>query len=208
MKLYTFPPSPNCQKVAALAYELGLTLEIIPVNIFKGDSRLPDYLAKNPNGRVPLLEDGDFLLWESNAIVTYLAAQNPGSGLLPTAPRERAEVDRWLFWQTAHLSPAVGKVAFERIVKPMTGRGPADQAIVDAGTAEFHAHVKAFETALGTKEYVTGRLSVADFALTPYFAVSQVCGLDLGPYPATRAWLGRMVARPSVQRAQAEARPA
>ena len=73
MKLYDFAPSPNCRKVRAVAYELGIELEHVPVDLLAGETRLPQFVAKNPNGRVPLLEDGDLLLWESNAITGYLA---------------------------------------------------------------------------------------------------------------------------------------
>src|SRR5688500_10368705 len=72
MKLYQFPLSPNCQKVVAIAHEVGLPLEIVNVDLFKGQARTPELLAKNPNGRVPVLEDDDFVLWESNAILGYV----------------------------------------------------------------------------------------------------------------------------------------
>ena len=75
MKLYLSPASPNCQKVLAVARELDIRLERVNVDIFKGEAKTPAYLAKNPNGRVPLLEDDGLLLWESNAIIAYLASQ-------------------------------------------------------------------------------------------------------------------------------------
>ena len=75
MKLYQHPFSPNCQKVVALAHEVGTPLELALVEIFKGENRAPAMLAKNPNGKVPILEDGDFVLWESRAMLTYIAAK-------------------------------------------------------------------------------------------------------------------------------------
>jgi glutathione S-transferase len=80
MKIHDFPFSPNCRKVRAVVYELGLEVEFLPVSLFRGASRTPEFLAINPNGRVPVLVDGDFVLWESNAIVSYLAHGTP---LLP-----------------------------------------------------------------------------------------------------------------------------
>ncbi len=121
MKLYQFPSSPNCIKVRAVAYELGVELELATVNIFKGEARAPQLEALNPNGLVPVLVDGDFVLWESNAILTYVAEMQPT--FAPASARERADVARWLHWQSAHLGPAVPKVAFERFVKPMTRLG-------------------------------------------------------------------------------------
>ena len=86
MKLYDFPFSPNSRKVRAVAYELGIALETQRIDLLTGGQRSPEFLAKNPNGRVPVLEDGDLILWESAAIIRYLAA---GSSLLPTAGGRR-----------------------------------------------------------------------------------------------------------------------
>src|SRR5689334_3652685 len=139
MKLYNFPFSPNSRKVRAVAYELGIELDYVFVNLFRGESRTPEFLAKNPNGRVPVLEDGDLILWESTAIIAYLADKQGDTTIRPTTPRARAEVGRWLSWQLAHLGPAISKVAFERLVKKLTGRGAPDQALIESGTAEFDA---------------------------------------------------------------------
>ncbi|XYH99371.1 glutathione S-transferase family protein [Sorangium sp. So ce1128] len=204
MKLYDFAYSPNSRKVRAVAYELGIELEHAHVNILKGESRAPAFLAKNPNGRVPILEDGDFVLWESNAIIRYLAARQ-GTSLVPAGAREQADVDRWLSWQLAYLSPATTKVAFERVVKRLTGQGAPDQAVIDAGTAEFAQCSAVLDAALEGKEYVTGRLSLADFALAAHYYLTPTYGLDLAPYPRVGAWLERMLSRSSMQRAAADA---
>jgi glutathione S-transferase len=208
MKLYTFATSPNCQKVLAVARELDIRLDRVNVDIFKGEAKTPAYLAKNPNGRVPLLEDDGLLLSESNAILTYLASQRPSPSLLPAAPRERAEVDRWLFWQTAHLSPAVGKVAFEKIVKPLTKQGTPDAAAIAAGTAEFQTLAKVLDDTLAGRDHVAGKLSIADFAIGPFIGVALTCGLDVAPYAHLRAWSERMTARESVKQTRAEAQAA
>jgi glutathione S-transferase len=147
MKIYDFPLSPNCRKVRAIVYELGLSAEFVPVNLFKGEQHKPEILALNPNAKAPILVDGDFVLWESNAIASYLARD---SNLLPTTPRERADVARWADWQLAHFGPAVRKVAFERVVKPMTGKGQPDLAIVEEGTAEYEKLAGVLDASLGT----------------------------------------------------------
>src|SRR5262245_30549339 len=112
MRLYDFPGSPHGLKVRTVAYELGIQLEVAEVNILRGESHSPDFEKLNPNGLVPVLVDGDFVLWESNAIIAYLASVHRSPVLLSADARERADVDRWLHWQSAHLSPAVSKVAF------------------------------------------------------------------------------------------------
>jgi glutathione S-transferase len=204
MKLYDFPFSPNCRKVRAAAYELDIELEHVHVDILKGGSRTPAFLAKNPNGRVPVLEDGDFILWESIAIMRYLAAKK-GGALVPTQVREQAEMDRWMAWQLAHLSPAISKVGYERVVKKLTGAGAPDQAAIEAGTADFVKLCEVQEVSLGSKEYVAGRLSLADFALAAHYSVAQISGLEIAPYPRLSAWFGRMLARDSMKRALADA---
>ena len=208
MKLYQHPFSPNCQKVVALAHEVGTPLELALVEIFKGENRAPAMLAKNPNGKVPILEDGDFVLWESRAMLTYIAAKAGRADLAPTTPRERAEVDRWTAWQGAHFGPAIRKVAFERIVKKLVGRGAPDEAVVKAGMEEFAVTASVLEQSLGSNEYLCGRLTVADFDLAPYAALAASCGLDLGAYPKASAWLGRMLARDSMKKTMAVAREA
>jgi glutathione S-transferase len=205
MKLYDFPFSPNCRKVRAVAYEVGAAFEAVPVDLLSGAQRAPAFLARNPNGRVPVLEDGDLVLWESTAIVRYLAG---GTTLLPTGRREAAEVDRWLAWQLAHLQPAMSKVAFERIVKRLTGQGPPDPAAIATGTAEFAAMTAILDGALAGTEHVAGRLSVADFAMAAFYSLAPACGLDVAPFPRVASWLDRVLARDSMRRALADAQAA
>jgi len=199
MKLYQLPFSPACQKVIAVAHEVGVALELVTLDIFKGEARTPAMLAKNPNGKVPILEDGDFVLWESTAMIAYIAAKAGRADLAPTTPRERAEVDRWTLWEGAHFGPAIRKVAFERVVKKLAGLGAPDEAAVKVGVDEFALRANALEHSLGAKEYVCGRLTIADFALAPYAVLAESCGLDFEPYPRAKAWLGRMVARDSMK---------
>jgi glutathione S-transferase len=205
MKIYDFPLSPNCRKVRAIVYELGLTPEFIPVNLFKGEQRRPEVLDLNPNGKAPIMVDGDFVLWESNAIAAYLAT---GSALLPVGARERADVERWGDWQLAHLGPAIGKVAFQRVVKPLTGQGQPDAKIVEEGAADYAKFADVLDKSLGTKEYVAGRLSIADFILASVFSIGATAGLETAPFPRVNAWLARVLGRDSMKRALADAQAA
>lgn len=204
MKLYDFPFSSNCRKVRAVCYELGLPIEIVPVDLRKGEQRDAAFLALNPNGRVPVLVDDDFVLWESNAILGYLATKR--GSLLPTEPRARADVDRFLYFQAAHVAPAVGKVAFELVAKKLSGRGAPDLAVVDVGRAEFAAVSRVFDSVLGDREVVAGELSIADFALAASYSLALDVKLDTAPFPRVDAWLKRMLARDSMRRALTEAR--
>lgn len=202
MKLYDFPFSPNSRKVRAVAYELGIPLDFVRVDLFEGAQRAPEFLARNPNGRVPVLEDGDFVLWESTAIMQYLAR---GSALVPTDPRGAAEMQRWIAWQLAHLGPAMSKVAFERLVKRALKRGEPDPARIAEGTAEFMAMATILDGALAGHEFVAGPLTLADFALAAHVSLAGACELDLSRHRNVTAWLARMTARDSMRRALAEA---
>jgi glutathione S-transferase len=204
MKLYDFAFSPNCRKVRAVAYELGIPLESIHVDLPRGGSHTPAFLAVNPNGRVPVLVDDDFVLWESTAILRYLATKAGGT-LLPRDPRAQAEADRWLSWQLSHLGPAMSKVAFERIVKKLTGQGAPDEAAIAAGTADFAKLTAILDAGLDGREYLAGSLSIADFALAAHYSLASTCGLDLAPFPRVNAWLSRVLARDSMKRALADA---
>ena len=201
MKLFDFPFSPNCRKVRAVAYEVGVRFDPVLVDLLAGDQRSPAHLARNPMGRVPVLEDGDLVLWESTAIIRYLAA---GTHLVPTGRRAAAEVDRWIAWQLAHLAPAMSKVAFQRIVKRLLRQGPPDEAVIEAGVAEFAAATAVLDGALDGREYVAGALSIADFALAAHYSLAGACGLPVTG--RVGSWLARMVARDSMKRALADAK--
>lgn len=202
MKLYDFPFSPNCRKVRAVAYELGIAFESVPVDLLTGGSRTPAFLARNPNGRVPVLEDGDLILWESTAIMRYLAT---GSALVPRDRRTVAEMDRWTAWQLAHLGPALSKVAFEKIVKKLTGRGAPDEARIAEGTAEVASMSAILDAALAGREYVAGPLTLADFALAAHYSLAGAAGLSLAAHPRVETWLTRVCARDSMKRALGDA---
>jgi glutathione S-transferase len=202
MKLYDFPFSPNCRKVRAVAYELGIALDHERVDLLHGGSQTPAFLTRNPNGRVPVLEDGDLVLWESTAIMRYLAA---GSALAPTARRPAAEVDRWIAWQLAHLGPAMSKVAFENIVKRLTRRGEPDPARIAEGAAEFERLTQILDAALAGREFIAGPLTLADFALGAHYSLASAAGLAVTGHPRVEAWLTRLLARDSMTRALADA---
>ncbi|RKG57748.1 glutathione S-transferase family protein, partial [Corallococcus sp. AB011P] len=137
MKLYFHPLSGNSRRVLLVAAHLDIPLERIVVDLTTGKQREASYLGINPNGRVPVLDDGGFVLWESRAIMVYLAEKTPGQTLLPTDAQGRADVNRWLFWCSSHMAPANTVLVLENFVKQRTGRGPPDPAEVARGEALF-----------------------------------------------------------------------
>ena len=109
MKLYFHPKSPNATAVLAVAYELGIALNLQEVNLPGGEQRQPAFLKINPNGKVPALEDGDFVLWESGALIQYLAAQKPGNSIWPADDRVRADITRWQLWRMGEWGRGAGR---------------------------------------------------------------------------------------------------
>ena len=122
MKLYYSPPSPNTRKVHAVAIHLGLPIELRLVDLQKGEQRTPEFLRLNPTGRTPILQDGEFILWESTAIMQYLASQLPNA-LWPEVPQIRADIMRWQSWQLAHWHQACQPLKFENVVKQILQQG-------------------------------------------------------------------------------------
>ena len=128
MRLYQHPMSANSRAATLAALQLKAPVELVFVDLAKGEQREPEYLKLNPNHRVPVLEDDGFHLWESRAIMQYLADKTPGQTVYPAEARARADVNRWLFWCGQHFAPAIGIYFWENLVKPMIGRGAPDPA--------------------------------------------------------------------------------
>lgn len=166
MKLYHHPYSSNARRVRMAALELGTPLELELVELATGAQKSADYMALNPNGRVPTLVDGDFVLWESLAIMQYLADRTPGQTLFPTEPRARAHVQKWLFWTASHWSSAAAQLNYEHFVKAVTGRGEPNAYAIERGEALFREHATTLDRTLSRSTWVCGeRRTLVDLAI-------------------------------------------
>ena len=195
MKLHYSAVSPNSRKVTSLLGYLGLTVDMQSVDLRKGEQRTDAFLARNPNGKVPVLEDGDLVLWESHAILVYLGGLHPERGLLPADARGRAEVERWMSWLQSYLSPTVGKVMQERVFKKLQG-GTPDEAVLAQGTETFENLARILDRHLTGREFLCGALTIADFAVGAWAEAAPLCALGWGDYPAVTAWLDRVTRLP------------
>lgn len=202
LKLHSFPFSPNHIKVAAVLHHLGLEFETVVVDLTKGASFEPGYKALNPNAMIPTLEDGDFKLWESTAIITYLAEKH-GSELMPRDVRQRAEVNQWLCWQLCHWMPALGTIAFERLAPNFFPGHKTDEAAVEKALTNLKRFAPVLDAQLAGRPYVAGdRLSLADFALAASAFHRQASQTPLEDYPNIQAWLARIESLPAWKKAQ------
>jgi len=175
--LHSFFITPNNRKVEAFIKHFDLDVEIHQVNFREKENQTDEFLAMNPMGKVPVLVDGDLNLWESNAILTYLATQFPQTNALPTDPKLRADVDRWLHWQSCHLMPAMGTLKTDDDADPVTLLMPL---------------FKVLDIQLQDKEYVCGELSVADFAIAAYTLTKLGRQFDYSDVPNVAAWRDRV----------------
>ena len=131
---YVRRSSPRAFKPMVVANHLGIETTLRIVDLVKGDHKAPQYAALNPNMRMPTLKDGDYVLWESGAILQYLAGKKPESGLLPRDDRRRLDVTRWQFWDVCHWDPGCAVFIFEHVVKPIVLKsGEPDQAAIAKG---------------------------------------------------------------------------
>lgn len=197
MKLYGLPPSPNTWKVRAFAHHIGVPIELELVDLTKGAHRTPAYMALNPTARTPTLVDGDFVLWESSAILSYLADLKAGPHQ-PNTPRERADILRWHSWQTAHFDRACQPIQFERLVKKMLGLGAPDADIIAKAEAAFHLETATLNAHLATREQLVGdAFTTADFIVGANLLMAEPAGMPLEGYEHVRRWRAALMGLPA-----------
>jgi glutathione S-transferase len=208
MRLHAFPASPRGFKVLAAAEHLGADYEYVFCDLFTGEQHQPGFVALNPNRKMPVLEDGDLKLWESNAIIQYLAEKTPNHTLLPANARERADVSRWLFWESTTWDPAFVILLWENLVKGLLlGEGP-DAAEVAKGTEKFNAAAAILDAYLADRSFVCGdRLSLADFSLGSALTAMTQAKVSLDPYPNIARWYAALEALPAWNRVRAMQTP-
>lgn len=175
MKLYSFSPTPNNRKVEAFIKHFDLPVDIHSMGFRDHENRTETYLKMNPMGKAPVLEDGDFCLWESNAILCYLATLHPETGMLPADPRGRADCDRWLYWQAFHLLGTIVAVSEKK-----------KDAQKDIGL-----NYGVLNEQLEGREFVRGDLSIVDFAIAPYLSGRRAPPVDVEAFPNLHAWIER-----------------
>ncbi len=184
--------SGNCYKIKLMLHLLGLEYQWQAVDILRGDTQTPEFLAKNPNGKVPVLEleDGT-CLWESNAILNYLA---DGSEFLPTEPRLRTQVLQWQFFEQYSHEPYV---AVARFIQFYLGLPEARLEEYRALQKRGYKALDVMEQQLARTPYLVGDCySIADVTLYAYTHVAHQGGFDLSGYPAIRSWLQRVASHP------------
>jgi glutathione S-transferase len=193
LKIWGRANSSNVQKVLWCCDELGIGFERIDAGGAFGRTNEPEYLAMNPNGLVPTIQDGDLIVWESNTILRYLATTRGGARLYPTNPGPRTQVERWMDWQLASVTGPMTGLLFGLIRKipPHTD----ETAIADSREKGLKVF-QILERSLKDKEYPAGTFSLADVCLGIFVYRWFNFPIDPGDLPNVRAWYERLQTRP------------
>jgi glutathione S-transferase len=190
IRLFRHPVSGHSHRVELYLSLLGLPYELVHVDLLKGAQKQPEFLARNVFGQVPVIEDGDVTVADSNAILVYLGERYDEAGRFwPRTPQGKAAVQRWLSVAAGQLVAGPGAA---RLVRILGAKLDYERA---AGIAK--QLFQTLEAELGAREYLVGASpTVADLALYAYVARAPEGDISLEPYPGLRAWLGRIEALP------------
>ncbi|MBW4644098.1 MAG: glutathione S-transferase family protein [Goleter apudmare HA4340-LM2] len=192
LRLYDFLPSGNGYKLRLLLTQMGMPFERVEVNILKGETRTPEFLSKNPNGKIPVLEiePGKYLA-ESNAILVYLSE---GTEFLPYDRFLRAQVLQWLFFEQYSHEPFI---ATPRFWISILGKEKENHAAIKQKQELGYVALKVMEKHLTSRKFFVGeRYTIADIALFAYTHVADEGGFDLIQFPAIQAWIEQIKALP------------
>ena len=195
--LYTYPMSGNGRKVHLCLEEVGAQYEISRIDLLKGEQKNPDYLKLNPNGKVPTLKDDSFILWESNAILLYLAEKFPEAQLLPTAGHDRARVFQWLLFEQTTFRPPLSTLVRHTRFTPAEQQ---DKNLIEQTWSEVRANMRILQDTLAGRDYIGKTFSVGDMAVLPYVYLATDLGLDITPWSLVAAYYKRLSARPTWQK--------
>jgi len=196
MELYHWPMSHNARKARALARHLGVAVEEKALSMQDKEHKAESFIAINPMGQVPAIKDGDYTVWEANAVLIYLAAQSPND-LLGQSAQEWGHITQWMTWQSVELSPVVVPLHVENYFKRVRGI-EADAAKRDAAQARLSTLLKVLDDALDAKDHlVGGRLTVADFAVAGDFTHAKNASFALSEFPNVARWLAGIETLPA-----------
>lgn len=196
MQLYGYFRSGNTRKVRLCLAELGVHYELVTVDLAAGEQRSPEYLRLNPNGVVPTLVDGELVLWESSALLLYLAEKYPHGELLPSRVDERARVYKWLVWQPATFNPPRQRLV-AALSKPKDEQDGPAIAVLQGTIAH---NLQTLAEALGSNDYLIDHYTLADLVMLPHLVALREAGFAL-PGTVSR-YLDRLTARPAWQATQ------
>jgi len=200
LKIYGHFLSTPTNKVRLCVQFLELPHEYIHVDLQTGEHLKPEYLEINAAGRVPAIEDSGFTLNQSDAICKYLCALSGPSAFYPAEIKDQAEVNQWIDFSSQHVLQATSRLFFNRVIAKMIGED-ADAASVKTGENMLARDLPLLDAQLKGRDYVMGdNITLADISLLAALEPSEMCGVDLGPYPSIVKWRERLMGKEFYQR--------
>ncbi len=197
LKIWGRMTSINVQKVAWCVDELGIPYERIDAGREFGHNNTPDYIAKNPNGLIPMIEDDGFTLWESNAIVRYLALKHGLGTLCPADAQQRASADRWMDWQTTTLNVSIG-ACFTQLIR--TPEAQRDLKLVEINRPIAEKRLTLLDAVLAKSTFLNGEsFTMADIPAGLTARRWQALPLEKNTHPNVNRWLAGLAARPGAK---------
>jgi GST-like protein len=194
IELYTFS-TPNGRKASIMLEEVGLSYNVHKVDLTQGEQKKPEYLAINPNGKIPAIvdQDADLTIFESGAILMYLAEKT--GKFLPADTKSRYQVIEWLMFQMGGVGPMFGQLAhFKRFAQENIPYA------IERYEKEASRLCGVLDKQLSDRDYIAGEYSIADMSTYPWIAICERLGVSMEEYPNLKRWLETIQQRPAVQR--------
>lgn len=191
---YEMALSPNAKRARLGLVETGAPFERREVNLLAREQKSEQYKRIHPLGRIPALEDDGLVIWESGAILLYLADKFPDAGLMPKTLAQRGQCYQWLTFGETSIHGYMGPMGFQMFRKAPDKR---DEAILEKGRQRMPEVLEALDRQLEGKDYIVGDFSIADCACAPWLDLAPGFAIDFEPFANVRAWMDRMRARPS-----------
>lgn len=193
MKLYDHPLSGNCYKVRLALHQLGVEYERVYVDIFGGEQHTPEHEDMNPNKKIPVLVDGDFTMWESNAILLYLGKKYSPNSLFPEDPRTFGAVAQWLLFGKTMVDP---NLALARFYMRFAEPEQRDESELKRLHEQGGKALRVLDKHLSQNEFLAGSYSVADIGCYPYVDLAPQGGFELASYSSVLSWCERVRSTP------------
>lgn len=193
LKLYDHPLSGNSYKVRLTLSHLGVEYERINIDIFEGEQNSPEFAALNPNKKIPVIEDGDFVMWESNAIPLYLGKKYSPNEIFPEDPEAFGLMTQWVLFGKTTLDPNLAMARFLTRFIPPEKR---DERQIEQFREKGKAGLQILDNYLNKNNFLAGGYSIADICCFPYVSLSEEGGVSLGGYPSVISWCERIKSRP------------
>jgi glutathione S-transferase len=202
LQVYLDPATINSRKVLAGLELLGVPYELKHVNYFAGAHKQPEYLSLNPNGTLPTAKDGDYTLWESDAILQYAADLKGSDEHYPKDVKKRADIHRWMLWEAAHWQPSCYIFFIENAVKPLM-KAPTDHALLEKETPNWRRLAGVLDGRLAKSKWLVGDMvTIADIAVAAPMHMHKRQALPLDDFPNIRRWIAEVEKLPCWQKTQ------